>query len=70
MAGQEIRRAVPDPYALYGIARGHTPAAASRRERAADGTLTLIVTALAMISASAMDGCGEPGCRVAHTEKW
>lgn len=66
MAGQEIHRAVPDPYALYGIALGHTPAAASLRERAADGSLSLVITALAVISASVMAGCGEPGCHGDH----
>jgi hypothetical protein len=66
MAGQEITRAVPDPYALYGITLGHTPGAASIRERTASGSLTLVITALAVISASGMATCGERRCGREH----
>ena len=68
MVGTDVRRAVPDAYALYGIALGHTPGAAVIRERASDGRLTLVITALALISASGMLTCGERRCGGDHPD--
>ncbi|TDB90680.1 hypothetical protein E1264_04185 [Actinomadura sp. KC216] len=58
-------RAVTDPYALYCIALGHAHDAAQLRERTVDGRLTLVITTLAMVSASGLAGCGER-CGRAH----
>jgi hypothetical protein len=66
IAEPEIYRAVPDAYAFYSIALGHTPGAAVIRERTTCGRLTLVITALAVISASGMATCGERSCGRDH----
>ena len=70
--------AVPDPYALYGIALGHTPPAAALRERLVAGgepgpgagpsASGLVVTGLTLMSAVALADCGELRCPAEHPD--
>jgi hypothetical protein len=65
-ADGEFFRAVPDSYALYATALGHTVRAAALRARVDAGELTLVIAPLALIAAGGMADCGERDCRRRH----